>query len=85
MIIISLYAGNRIQSGDSKNEQFIKIIINLWTMKNAGNILLIYFIIIFASCEKAGGDSDCQPASTFEITTNSPVIEGWPLTLSTST
>ena len=41
-------------------------------------------IVSFVSCKKVTTPAvDCPPASTVGITTNSPVIVGWPLTLTT--
>ncbi len=39
--------------------------------------------ILLASCKKELGNNSNCITSSVEITTNSPVIEGWPLTLST--
>lgn len=42
-------------------------------------------IVSFVSCKKVTTPAvDCPPASTVGITTNSPVIVGWPLTLTTA-
>lgn len=51
-------------------------------------LLLIASIVFFSSCEKDGTDgSGCIPASAVQqvtITSNSPVVEGWPIYLSTT-
>lgn len=46
-------------------------------------IALLLSSILF-SCKKASTTDDCPAAGNVEIVTNSPVIEGWPLTLTTA-
>jgi hypothetical protein len=52
-------------------------------MKIFTSIFLFSCIVSFYSCTKEQR-SNCEPPSNIEITTNSPVIEGWPLTISTT-
>jgi hypothetical protein len=47
-------------------------------------ILLVSIVIIFISCKKMGNGNDCGAAQQVVVTSNSPVIEGWPIYLSTT-
>lgn len=52
-------------------------------MKTFATMMLLSGVLFLSSCKKENV-GNCGPASNMEIATNSPVIEGWPLSLSTT-
>ena len=50
-------------------------------------LVVVFLVVLFSSCKKTANNNGCLPESSIRqitITTNSPVVEGWPIYFSST-